>query len=110
VVAVLKEALGGSWVVERETDCTGEVSIIAFPVGENEGTPSFILFESEGRARLATISSDEWNGDRAFDSFPEAVSAFITEALAYQPAILNSAFADIFGVSALCRGGLNAGR
>ena len=84
VVAVLKDALGDDWVVERETDCAGEVSIIAFPVGEDEGTPSFILFESEGRARLAAVSSDTWKWHQAFASFPEAVSAFIAEALAYQ--------------------------
>jgi hypothetical protein len=72
-------------VVERETDCTGEVSIIALPVGGNEGTPSFILFESKGRACLAAIIADAWRWDRAFGSFPEAISAFIAEALAYQP-------------------------
>ena len=32
--AVLKDALGDEWVVERLTDYMGEVSIIAFPVAE----------------------------------------------------------------------------
>jgi hypothetical protein len=85
VVPVLKASLGDDWVVEEETDCAGEVSIIAFPVGQGEGTPSFILFGSEGRARLAAVIADEWKWDRAFDSFPKAASAFIAEALAHQP-------------------------
>jgi hypothetical protein len=83
VVAGLKEALSDDWVVERATDCAGEVSIIAFPVREDERTPSFILFESEGRARLAMIECDEWKWDHAFDGFGEAVRAFIAEARAY---------------------------
>jgi hypothetical protein len=85
VIPVLRAALGDDWVVEEETDCAGEVSIIAFPVGQGEGTPSFILFGSEGRARLAAIIADEWKWDRAFASFPEAVDAFIGEAMAHQP-------------------------
>ena len=57
---MLKDALGDGWVVERVTDYMGEISIIAFPVAEHEGTPSFILFETEGRARLAAVKSDTW--------------------------------------------------
>ena len=82
---MLKDALGDGWVVERVTDYMGEISIIAFPVAEHEGTPSFILFETEGRARLAAVKSDAWGSDQSFASFSEAVSAFIAVARAYQP-------------------------
>jgi len=83
VVGVLKAALGEGWVVERATDWEGETSIIAFPVTQDEGTPSFILFESDGHARLAMISSDKWEWDQGFTSFQETVTAFIAEAQAY---------------------------
>jgi hypothetical protein len=82
VSALLSQALGADWTVEREIDCEGHVSIIALPEDETDGTPSFILYEKDGLARVATVKCDEWVNDWGFDSFLTAVYKFIAEALA----------------------------
>jgi hypothetical protein len=82
MVAVLSAALGSDWVVERETDSEGEVSIIALPTEELNGTPAFILYEKDGKARVATIRGDEWECDHGFNGFRQGVDAIIAEARA----------------------------
>jgi hypothetical protein len=82
VVSVLSTALGADWAVERETDCEGEVSIIALPAGDVGRLPAFILYEKNGQTRIATVRSDEWERDRGFASFRQAVDALIVEARA----------------------------
>jgi hypothetical protein len=79
VVAVLSEALGPDWTVGRETDCEGDVSIIALSTLDAEGMPAFILYEKDGKTHVATVKDDEWECDRRFDSFRQAIDAFIAE-------------------------------
>jgi hypothetical protein len=82
VLAVLSAALGSDWAVERETDSEGEISIIALPAEESNGTPTFVLYEKDGQARVATIRGDEWECDHGFNGFRQAVDAIIAEARA----------------------------
>lgn len=82
VVAALSEALSPEWVVERETDYDGEVSIVAVPINDNEQTPAFMLYEKDGQARVAMIRCDEWEHDHGFTSFRQAMDAFVLEARA----------------------------
>jgi hypothetical protein len=82
VVAVLSEALGADWAVERETDCEGEVSIIALSTIAVEGAPSLILFENDGQACVATMNGDDLGWKRRFSSFQQAIDAFIAAAQA----------------------------
>ena len=82
VIALVSGALGSDWTVLRETDCEGDVSIIALPAEETDRTPCFILYEKGGQAHVASVRRDKWDRDLSFDSFSEAVDAFIVEALA----------------------------
>jgi hypothetical protein len=82
IVAVLSEALGQEWEVERETDCQGEVSIILLPTIDDGTKPAFILFEKSGRTRVGTIMADKWQCDRGFESFGQGVDAVVAQARA----------------------------
>lgn len=82
VIAMVSGALGPDWTVLRETDCEGDVSIIALPAEETGRTPSFILYEKDGQTHVASVRCDQWGLDLIFDSFSKAVDAFIAEALA----------------------------
>jgi hypothetical protein len=82
VVSELAEALGPDWVVEREIDFEGEVSIIALPIIDAAPAPTFILYEKAGRAHVATIRFDRWENDRGYNSFQQATDAFVAEARA----------------------------
>jgi hypothetical protein len=82
VVAVLSEALGTDWAVERETDCEGEVSIIALSTIAVEGAPSLILFENDGQTCVATMNGDDLGWKRRFSGFQQAIDAFIAAARA----------------------------
>jgi hypothetical protein len=79
VVEVLSEGLGPGWTVHRETDCEGDVSVIALPADE-EAIPAFILYEKGGVARVATVRGDDWEGDWSSPSFELAIAMIITEA------------------------------
>ncbi len=82
VVSMLSKALGSGWVVEREIDADGDVSIIALPFIDDEPTPTLILYEKAGRTHVATIRCDRWENDRGYNSFQQATDAFIAAARA----------------------------
>jgi hypothetical protein len=82
VIAVLSDALGADWVVERETDYTGEMSIIAFPASDQDARPTFVLYEADGQTHVATIRGDEWASDHGFNRFRQGVDAIIAAAKA----------------------------
>jgi hypothetical protein len=77
VIVALSEALGPMWGVYRETDCEGDVSIIVLPL-DDDAKPAFVLYERGGAARVATIAGDDWEGDRGYSGFQDAVAAIIT--------------------------------
>jgi hypothetical protein len=77
VIAVLSNALSTDWVVARETDYEGRMSVITLPALGKEKLPSFILYERDGQTHVATITGDEWANDRCFDDFRQAVSVVV---------------------------------
>jgi len=85
--AVLSAALAPKWSVQREVDYVGEVSIILLPAHdhptiEHRALPSFILFEKDGQARVATVTEDQWVADQGFRDIQPAVTAIIAAAAA----------------------------
>lgn len=68
-VAVLVAALGPEWTVERETHRKGDTAIIVLSAREPEDGPSFILYERDGQARLATMQGDDWQREQRFARF-----------------------------------------
>ncbi|WP_428489561.1 hypothetical protein [Rhodopila sp.] len=79
-VSALSNALGSKWVVERWSDCGGDLSLIVFSRLEPDLMPTFVLFEQDGAIRLATVENDEWAIDRSFRSLCGAVDALIAMA------------------------------
>jgi hypothetical protein len=77
VVASLSAGLADAWEVERAVDPSGDVTIIILPVLDAPGMPTFMLYEEDGLARVATIRRDVWESDQAFLSCPKAVAAII---------------------------------
>lgn len=78
VIVSLSRALGPWWTVLRETDCEGEVTIVVLPLVD-DAKPAFVLYEKEGEARVAAVGGDDWEGDRGFPCFQEAVAGIISE-------------------------------
>ena len=79
-IALLSPALASAWEVARDVDPVGEVSIVVFPRADDLAMPTFILFEKDGLAVVATIRDDVWEGEQGFASYRQAVSAILTEA------------------------------
>jgi hypothetical protein len=74
-VASLSAASAGAWEVEHVVDPSGEASIIMFPACGDPALPTFMLFEENGLARVATIRHDVWENDQAYLSNHQAVAA-----------------------------------
>jgi hypothetical protein len=83
-LVVLAKALGGDWDVMRETDCEGEVSIIALSAIEADWMPSLILYEKDGTRHVAMVRGDEWRGERSFRTLEQATDAFIAMARTFR--------------------------
>lgn len=79
-VAFLTAVLGPVWDVEREVDPAGEVSIIVFSAGDDPSMPTFILYEKDDKAVVATIRGDHWEGERGFTCFDRAAAAIVVDA------------------------------
>lgn len=79
-VSVLSDALGIHWVVERWSDCGGDLSIIVFSSRDPDVLPTFLLFQQDGETRLATVENDEWTTDGSFRSLRHAVDVLIARA------------------------------
>lgn len=77
IVATLAQALGFAWVVQREIDWQGEVSVIALPANDDETMPAFVLYEQGGLAQVATVKHDEWQPKRGYATAAEAVAAIV---------------------------------
>ena len=77
IVATLSKALGSAWIVQREIDCEGEVSVVALAVRDDETMPAFILYEADGLAHVATVKHDKWQSGRAYAMAEEAVAAIV---------------------------------
>ena len=80
VAAALSVALGAGWTVVRETDCEGDVSIVALPGGDPDNATSFILFERDGSVFLAAVSNDHWAWERRYTGFRAAMDALVAAA------------------------------
>lgn len=76
----LSEQLGPNWEVKREIDYLGEISIIALPAPDIDVMPALILYEKDGQTHVATVRGADWETDRAFPSFREAMAAMTAEA------------------------------
>ena len=76
----LTKALGPHWVIEPWTGCGGDLSIIVFARHDPNALPTFVLFEQDGVARVATVQNDEWARDRRFRSLRLAAGALIARA------------------------------
>lgn len=82
IVTALSQGLGSAWVVEREIDCQGEISIIVLGAGEDDADnslPTFIFYERDGLMQVATVTNDEWRAQRSFESAQAAVAMVIAK-------------------------------
>jgi hypothetical protein len=77
VVALLSASLPLGWEVEREVDPTGNISIVVLSSIDHPAMPSFILYEKEGQAIVATIRDDIWEKAQTFTSCQRAVASIL---------------------------------
>ena len=75
VVEALLESLQGDWLVERETDPAGDLSVIVMSVRDDAALPTFLLYEEDGLAQVATVSGDTWRSKSAYPTCQRAVAA-----------------------------------
>ena len=76
----LTKALGPHWVVERWSDCGGDLSIVVFSRHDPDALTTFVLFERDGVTRVATVEDDKWTTDRKFRSRRCAINSLIARA------------------------------
>lgn len=86
VAATLTSALTPSWLVEREIDPDGELSIVVLPDGENSDRPTFLLYEENGLVQVSAFRGEDWQRRQAFRTCQRAVAAII--AAANSPAVV----------------------
>ena len=80
IFATLSQALGAAWFVQRQTDPEGEVSIFAMAAGDEDNVmPTFMLYEQDGLAYVATVQDDEWRTQPGFVSAQAAVAAIVAD-------------------------------
>ena len=80
IVATLSDALGPAWLVQRETDCEAEMSILAMASGDDDNAlPTFVLYERDGLVHVATVQNEVWRPMHGFISPQEAVTAIVAE-------------------------------
>jgi hypothetical protein len=77
VVALLSAGSAGAWDVEPEVDPSGDVSIVVLPACDDPAMPTFLLYQKDGAARVATIRHEIWEDDRAFPGCRQAAAAII---------------------------------
>ena len=82
VIASLTAASTDAWEVEQTVDPFGEVSIIVLPRDDDPALPTFMLYEGDGVARVATIRHEAWESEKAYHSSRRAVAAIIAETAA----------------------------
>jgi hypothetical protein len=80
VIALLEAGLTPDWEVIQEIDPVGEASIIVMPACDDPAKPSFLFYEMNGKARVATIRNDIWESERVFATSSEAVAAITAAA------------------------------
>ena len=77
--AALSKALGANWLVQRETSPNGEVSILAMAADDEDNVlPTFMLYERDGLAQVASVQDDAWQSLSGFANAEAAVVAIIT--------------------------------
>jgi hypothetical protein len=82
VAAALTRALTPAWTVDRETDPSGEVSIVMLPVFQAQARPTFVLYEEDGLVQVSTFAGEDWQRRQSFRTCQRAVAAIIATALA----------------------------
>lgn len=76
--AALSEALGAGWLVQRETNPDGEVSILVMAADDETNVlPTFMLYECDGLVQVATVQDDAWQHLSGFASAQAAVVAVV---------------------------------
>jgi hypothetical protein len=85
VIALLEAGLTRDWEVTQEIDPVGEASIIVMPASDDPAKPSFLVYEMNGKARVATIRNDIWESERVFAASSEAVAAITAAATPIRP-------------------------
>jgi hypothetical protein len=82
VAAALTRALTPAWTVERETDPSGELSIVVLPAFETTPRPTFVLYEEDGLVQVSTFAGEDWQRRQSFRTCQRAVAAIVATALA----------------------------
>jgi hypothetical protein len=76
-VVLLTEQLPAGWIAEPSTDPAGQRGIVVFAEVETAVTPTFLIYESIGRIRVATIENDEWLGSVAHPTHESAIASVV---------------------------------
>ncbi len=80
VVGTLTSALTPFWMVEREIDPAGELSVVVLPVGDSSDRPTFVLYEENGLVQVSTFTGETWLSRRIFRTCERAVAGMIATA------------------------------
>ena len=76
--AALSEALGAGWLVQRETNPDGEVSIVVMAADDQTNVlPTFVLYEQDGLAQVASVQDDAWQSLSGFANGQAVVAAVV---------------------------------
>lgn len=76
--AALSGALGPQWIVQRETNSDGEVSILVMAADDETNVlPTFMVYERDGLAQMAIVQDDAWRSTSGFASAQAAVAAIV---------------------------------
>ena len=76
--AALSRVLSPDWIVQRETNPDGEMSILVMAADDETNVlPTFMLYECDGLVQVATVQDDAWQHLSGFASAQAAVAAII---------------------------------
>jgi len=78
--ALLSATLAPAWDVEQAIDPAKEMSIVVLSAIDDAAMPTFILFEREGKAVVATVRNDVWESEQDFISCEAAAAAIVVDA------------------------------
>ena len=87
IQTALSEALGAGWLVQRETDPGGDMSVLVMAADDADNAlPTFMVYERDGLAQVASVQADAWHSLAGFASAHAAVAAIVS-AIANLPSI-----------------------
>ena len=76
--AALSSALSPDWIVQRETNPDGEMSILVMAADDETNVlPTFMVYECDGLVQLATVQDDAWQSPSGFATPQTAVAAIV---------------------------------